>query len=313
MSEGSILVTGGLGYIGSHVVRTLLEAYKDVIIVDSSTDSTSIGNYKEDRNLTIYTVNLHTRTALVDIFEAHKITTVIHLAALKSVAESMRSPLLYYNANVQATLTLLSVMEEFDCKNLIYSSSATVYEPGRYRRETDVLHPSTVYGKTKRMVEEILVDLNNIGWKCVTLRYFNPIGCADGIEYVCNGNNLIDNIITAYKNNAEVVVYGNDYNTTDGTAVRDYVHVEDVADVHLSLLTEWEALQHRIYNVGTGVGLSVLDIINSCGVKYRIEGRRDGDVEEYTADVDRLYEELNWKANRDVREAIINLIRSVKD
>ena len=324
-----ILVTGGAGYIGSHTCLELLEAGHEVVVVDNLMNSKeeSLKRVQEitGKPLIFNQVDLLDRHALVDIFTRHHIDAVIHFAGLKAVGESVQIPLKYYHNNITGTLILCEVMAEHSVKNIVFSSSATVYgDPAAVPiREDFPLGPTNPYGRTKLMIEEILKDLfvSDPSWNIALLRYFNPIGAhesgrigedPDGIP-----NNLVPYISqVAVGRLQELKVFGNDYPTPDGTGLRDYIHVVDLAQGHLYALDRLLAGNGVItYNLGTGQGYSVLEVVSAfekaCSrkIRFQIVGRRDGDIAICYADPSKANRELGWAAKRGIEEMCIDTWR----
>ena len=310
-----ILVTGGTGYIGSHTVVELLNNNYDVVIIDN------LVNSKEDvidkiekitnKKVKFYKEDVRNKDALDKIFKKEKINAVIHFAGLKAVGESVEKPLLYYENNLDSTLTLLEVMNENNCKKIVFSSSATVYgSPKKLPIKEDFpLSTTNPYGTTKLMIEHILQDMyvSDNSWSIIILRYFNPIGAHKSglIGENPNGipNNLMPYIVkVANKELKELKVFGNDYDTKDGTGVRDYIHVVDLAKGHIKALNKTKDNGVHIYNLGTGNGYSVLEIINTfkkvnnIDVPYVIAPRRSGDIASCYADPSKAKKELKWEA-----------------
>jgi UDP-glucose 4-epimerase len=324
-----ILVTGGAGYIGSHTCLELLEAGHEVVVVDNLMNSKeeSLKRVQEitGKPLIFNPVDLLDRHALMDIFTRHHIDAVIHFAGLKAVGESVQTPLKYYHNNITGTLILCEVMAEHSVKNIVFSSSATVYgDPAAVPiREDFPLGPTNPYGWTKLMIEEILKDLfvSDPSWNIALLRYFNPIGAhesgrigedPDGIP-----NNLVPYISqVAVGRLQELKVFGDDYPTPDGTGLRDYIHVVDLAQGHLYALDRLLAGSGVItYNLGTGRGYSVLEIVSAfekaCSkkIRFQIVGRRDGDIAVCYADPSKANRELGWAAKRGIEEMCIDTWR----
>lgn len=319
-----ILVTGGMGYIGSHTVIQLIEAGYDPIIVDNLCNSkpevlNRIEKISGKRPL-FYEYDVRDEAHLDEIFSKHNIFAVIHFAGLKSVGESVKFPELYFDNNIGSTNTLLKVMEAHGCKNIVFSSSATVY--GNPKRvpiyETDEVGGTTnPYGETKLRIEYILKDLSKKDPSCniVLLRYFNPIGAhASGLigeDPQGIPNNLMPYITqVAVGKLAELKVFGNDYPTVDGTGVRDYIHVEDLAHGHILSIKKIEENKGLlIYNLGTGKGTSVLELVhafekaNSIKIKYQIAPRRPGDIASCYANADKAYKEMGFKCTRTIEDA----------
>ena len=317
-----ILVTGGAGYIGSHTCLELLNNGYEVIVVDNLSNSkeTSLKRIQEitGKELTFYKTDLLNRKDLEEIFLNEPIDGVIHFAGLKAVGESVSIPLRYYQNNLTGTLNLCDVMKENNVKNLVFSSSATVYgEPESVPIKEDFpLSPTNPYGRTKHMIEEILKDLHvsDTSWNIILLRYFNPVGAHSSGMIGENPNDIPNNLFPYISQVAvgklkEVPVFGDDYPTTDGTGVRDYIHVVDLAVGHIKAL---EKLRQKpglaIYNLGTGKGYSVRDIIKAfesasgMHVPFRITGRRPGDIALCFADPSKAKKELNWKAEKGINE-----------
>jgi UDP-glucose 4-epimerase len=324
-----ILVTGGAGYIGSHTCLELLEAGHEVVVLDNLINSKeeSLKRVQEitGKPLIFYRVDLLDRHALTDIFARHHIDAVIHFAGLKAVGESVQTPLKYYRNNITGTLILCEVMAEHSVKNIVFSSSATVYgDPAAVPiREDFPLGPTNPYGRTKLMIEDILKDLfmSDPSWKIALLRYFNPIGAhesgrigedPDGIP-----NNLVPYIAqVAVGRLEELKVFGNDYPTPDGTGLRDYIHVVDLAQGHLYALDRLLAGNGVItYNLGTGRGYSVLEVVSAfekaCSkkIRFQIVGRRDGDIAACYADPSKANSELGWAAKNGIEKMCIDTWR----
>ena len=319
----SILVTGGAGYIGSHTCIELMKAGYDVVVVDNFYNSKRevLNRIAElsGKQFTFYKCDIRDREGLDKIFKAEKVDAVIHFAGLKAVGESCSKPLQYYDNNVNGTLVLCDVMKENGCKKIVFSSSATVYgsENVSPLKETMKAGGTTnPYGTTKYMIEIILSDLfaADNEWSISILRYFNPIGAhisgrmgedPNGIPY-----NLMPFITQVAIGKRECLsVFGDDYDTHDGTGVRDYIHVVDLAAGHVKALAR--ALSQSgldIYNLGTGTGYSVLDVVKAfekaSGLKinYKIAPRRSGDIATCYSDPSKAFEELGWKAERGIEE-----------
>ncbi len=313
----TILVTGGAGFIGSHTVVELLAADFNLIIVDNLCNSSQVALDRVEeisgRTFHFYQADIRDIYSLDQIFTDHEIDAVIHFAGLKAVGESTQIPIDYYDNNVTGTLTLLRAMERADVRKLVFSSSATVYGdpatvPIQENFPTSATNP---YGRSKLMIEEILKDLSasDSAWGIVLLRYFNPVGAHSsgmiGEDPQGIPNNLIPYVSqVAVGKLAEVSVFGNDYPTKDGTGVRDYIHVVDLAKGHLKALDRIEDESGVLTcNLGTGTGYSVLEIIQAfekaskCPVPYRIAPRRPGDIAECWADPALARNELDWQAD----------------
>ncbi len=317
----AVLVTGGTGYIGSHTVVELIEEGYEPVIVDNL-DNSCVEVLDRIRQITgkkpvFYQADIRDKEALEAIFDKEEITGVIHFAGLKAVGESVQKPWKYYDNNIGGTLTLLDVMTQHNVKNIIFSSSSTVYgmpDEVPVTEETPKKDCTNPYGWTKSMQEQILSDIQlaDPEWNVVLLRYFNPIGAHEsglmGEDPKGIPNNLMPYITqVAVGKRDHLSVYGNDYNTPDGTGVRDYIHVVDLAKGHTAALKLFEkGCGLKIYNLGTGVGYSVLDIVkafeDASGVKipYEIAERRAGDIDCNYADASKAFREMGWKAERDI-------------
>lgn len=317
----AILVTGGAGYIGSHTVVELQNAGHDVVVVDnlvnSSRESLKRVEALTGRHVDFYEADISDRDALNRIFEQNSIEAVIHFAGLKAVGESVAKPLEYYSNNIAGSLVLFDVMRKHNVKNIIFSSSATVYGNPAFIPITEDCPKGEItnpYGQTKGMLEQILMDIQKADneWNVILLRYFNPIGAHESgtIGEDPNGipNNLMPYITQVAVGKLECLgIFGNDYKTHDGTGVRDYIHVVDLAIGHVKAVDKLkENPGLKIYNLGTGKGSSVLDVVKSfeqaSGVKipYVIKPRRAGDIDENYCDASRAREELGWVATRDL-------------
>ena len=320
----TILVTGGAGYIGSHTCVELLNAGYDVVVVDNLCNSCreSLNRVEEitGNKLTFYEVDLLDEPALDSVFQNEKIDAVIHFAGLKAVGESVYKPLEYYHNNITGTLILCDVMRRHGCKSIVFSSSATVYGNPAFVPITEECPKGEItnpYGRTKGMLEQILTDLHTADpeWKVMLLRYFNPIGAHKSGRIGENPKGIPNNLLPYITQVAVgklvcLGVFGNDYDTPDGTCVRDYIHVVDLADGHVKALDKLSKEQGGvwIYNLGTGVGYSVLDVINAfeeannLKINYVFKERRAGDVPQCYADSSKAERELGWKAKYGIRE-----------
>ena len=316
-----ILVTGGAGYIGSHTCVELLSEGHEVVIVDDLSNSSEIAVSRireiTGKDVAFYRASVLEREALRAIFEKEEIEAVIHFAGLKAVGESVEKPIEYYQNNIGGTLVLCDEMRRAGVKNIIFSSSATVYGDPASLPLTEA-SPKGIctnpYGWTKHMQEQILADIQTAdpSWNVVILRYFNPIGAHEsgriGEDPKGIPNNLVPYVAkVAVGQLASVGVFGNDYNTPDGTGVRDYIHVVDLAKGHVRALKKFEEKGGVfLYNLGTGKGSSVLDVIHSyekaCGheLPYEIKPRRAGDIDANWADCQKAKEELGWEAELDL-------------
>lgn len=318
----SILVTGGAGYIGSHTAVELLDTGENIIILDNFSNSSPevLDKIKQitKKDFKFYKVDLLDENALDKVFEENNIDEVIHFAGLKAVGESVEKPIEYYNNNITGTLNLLKVMKKYNCKKIVFSSSATVYGNPKTLpiKEDFPLSTTNPYGATKLMIEQILQDVNvaDKDFRVAILRYFNPIGAHKSglIGEVPNGipNNIMPYIVrVAVGKYNELTVFGNDYDTEDGTGVRDYIHVVDLAKGYLSALKKIrENSGVQIYNLGTGRGYSVLELVktfekvNNVKVNYKIGDRRPGDIASCFADVNKAKKEMNWVATKGLEE-----------
>lgn len=316
----TILITGGAGYIGSHTCVELLNADQEVIVVDnlSNSKTEALNRIRQitGKPLTFYKTDLLDKPQLNAVFDHHKIDAVIHFAGLKAVGESVRLPLRYYTNNLIGTLNLCQIMERHACRHLVFSSSATVYgEPETVPiNENFPLSATNPYGRTKLMIEELLEDLYHADstWNIARLRYFNPVGAHTSglIGEDPNGipNNLMPYIAQVAIGKLESLsVFGNDYPTPDGTGVRDFIHVVDLAKGHLHALRKLQTDPGLVtYNLGTGRGYSVLEMLTAfekaCGKKIpcQIVARRPGDIAASYADPGLAQTELGWSAQRDI-------------
>jgi len=317
-----VLVTGGTGYIGSHTCCELLESGYEVVIIDNLFNSSKevVNKIEEitNKKVTFYEEDVCNKEKLQEIFSKENIEAVIHFAGYKAVGESVQKPLMYYRNNLDSTITLLEVMQEFNCKKIVFSSSATVYgNPDKLPITEDFpLSTTNPYGTTKLMIEQILGDLYNSDkeWSIAILRYFNPIGAhvSGLIGENPNGipNNLMPYIVkVANKELKELSVFGDDYNTKDGTGVRDYIHVVDLAKGHIKAIEKVLKDQGLdAYNLGTGNGYSVLELVNTfkkvnnIDVPYKIVERRSGDIDACYASTDKAKEILGWTAELGIEQ-----------
>ena len=316
----AVLLTGGAGYIGSHTCVVLLENGYDVVVVDNLCNSSQEALRRVEKitgqPVAFYRSDLRDEMAMNDIFRRHSIDAVIHFAGLKSVAESVDQPLAYYENNINSTLVLCAVMQKHEVKNFVFSSSATVYgNPETVPIDENApVRPFNPYGRTKLFIEEILKDLYaaDNSWNIALLRYFNPVGAHPsgriGEDPADIPNNLMPYVSqVAVGKLPELQVFGNDYDTPDGTGVRDYIHVVDLAVGHLKALEKLKTGPGLVtYNLGTGKGYSVLEMVTAfekaCGKKvpYKIVSRRSGDIGTCYADPSLAEKELSWKAERGI-------------
>lgn len=324
-----ILVTGGSGYIGSHTCLLLLEAGYEIVVVDNLSNS-SLESLRRVEKLTdqfvrFYKVDLTDYGSLKKVFEEHRFDSVVHFAGLKAVGESSQIPLTYYEQNVYGTINLLKVMQEHQCKKIVFSSSATVYgDPASVPITEDFPTSATnPYGRTKLFVEEILRDqsIADEQWQIVLLRYFNPVGAHISGEIGEDPQGVPNNLMpfisqVAVGKQEKLSIFGDDYATVDGTGVRDYIHVVDLADAHVKAVQKINRLDGvTTLNLGTGNGYSVLEMIKAFElgsekrVEYEIVTRRPGDIAECWADPSLALEVLGWKAKRDLTEMVADTWR----
>ena len=318
----NILITGGLGYIGSHTVIECISNNHNVIIVDnlynSSIEVLHRLNQFLNKDIKFYRTDMQNIVEFEKIFIENKIDAVIHFAGYKAVGESVEKPLKYYDNNIGITINLLKLMEQYDVKKIIFSSSATVYKESEILPLTEnmPLGVTNPYGRSKLIIEDIMQDIAHADneFKVVILRYFNPIGAHPcglfGEENNGIPNNLMPYIVKVAKGELEYLrVFGNDYNTKDGTGVRDYIHVVDLAAAHIKAIKAFDFESNvNIYNIGTGKGYSVLEIVENfekaTGIKipYKVVERRCGDIGEYYADSQKAKKELNFETKYGILE-----------
>lgn len=331
-----VLVTGGTGYIGSHTCVELLENNYEVVIIDNLSNSKrEVIDYIKKltkKDVTFYEGDVADKVLITRIFRENKIDAVIHFAGLKAVGESVKKPLMYYRNNLDTTLTLCEVMNDFNCKKLVFSSSATVYGFPKSLpiKEDFPLSTANPYGTTKLYIEGILKDLyvSDNEWSIALLRYFNPIGAHKSGLIGENPNdipnNLMPYIVKVANKELEILsIFGNDYDTKDGTGVRDYIHVVDLAKGHIKAIEK--VLKTKgidAYNLGTGRGYSVLEIVetfkrvNKVDIPFKIVERRSGDIDACYADPSYAKEKLNWQAEKEIEEMCqdsYNFIKQNKD
>ncbi len=324
----AILVTGGAGFIGSHTCVELMNAGYEVVIVDNLSNSCREAITRIEKitgkNVKFYEANLLEQDKLNQIFDAEKIDAVIHFAGLKAVGESVQKPLEYYHNNITGTLCLCEAMRSHGCKSIVFSSSATVYGDPAFVPITEECPKGVItnpYGKTKSMLEDILQDLcvADPEWKVILLRYFNPIGAHESGLIGENPKGIPNNLVpyitqVAVGKLKSLGVFGDDYDTPDGTGVRDYIHVVDLAEGHVKALEKLDEMKKKddngakIYNLGTGVGYSVLDVVHSferasgITIPYEIKPRRAGDIATCYADSSKAKKELHWEAKKDMNQ-----------
>lgn len=321
-----ILVTGGTGYIGSHTVLQLLEAGHDVTVIDNLCNSSEeslhrVKNITGKNSLAFFEIDIRDAKKLNDLFESNKFDAVIHFAGLKAVGESTEKPLEYYDNNVGGTTVLCEAMKKANVKTLVFSSSATVYGDPQTVPITESAPTggtTNPYGTSKLMIEQMLADLykSDNSWNIARLRYFNPVGAHEsgliGEDPAGIPNNLMPYITQVASGKLkQLSVYGDDYDTSDGTGVRDYIHVVDLADGHLKALDKLKKKPGLVtYNLGTGNGYSVLDTLNSfekandIKIPYKIAPRREGDIASCYADPTLAKTELGWSASRNIDDMV---------
>ena len=318
-----ILVAGGAGYIGSHTVVELQNSGYDVVVVDNLSNSSEVSLERvakiTGREVPFYKADILDRAALDEIFEKEGVDAVIHFAGLKAVGESVAKPWEYYENNIAGTLTLVDVMRKHGVKNIIFSSSATVYGDPAFVPITEECPKgqcTNPYGWTKSMLEQVLSDIQKADteWNVILLRYFNPIGAHKSGTIGENPNGIPNNLMpyvtqVAVGKRDHLTVFGNDYDTPDGTGVRDYIHVVDLARGHVKALDKIkENAGLKIYNLGTGIGYSVLDIVknfeevNGVKIPYEIGPRRPGDIATCYSSAEKAYKELGWKAEYGIKD-----------
>ncbi len=317
-----ILVTGGAGYIGSHTCVELLEAGYEIVVIDNLSNSNEESLHRVEKitgeELDFYKVDMRDKERLRRVFAEHQFEAVVHFAGLKAVGESVEKPLLYYQNNVSGTIVLSEVMEEFDVKNIVFSSSATVYgDPHTVPIKEDFpVQPTNPYGHSKLMIEQILRDLysSDSSWNVILLRYFNPVGAHKSGLIGEDPNDIPNNLMPYISQVAvgkldELHIFGNDYPTKDGTGVRDYIHVVDLSIGHLKALDKLkENPGIEVYNLGTGAGYSVLEMISNFekasgkNVPYKFVERRAGDIATCFADPTKAKGELSWETKKDIAD-----------
>ena len=320
----AILFPGGAGYIGSHTAVELLKQGKDIVIVDdfSNSNKEALEAIKKitGKDFKFYEIDYMDRKKLEKVFEENDIEAVMNFAGFKAVGESVREPLKYYYDNVSGAIILLQTMEKYGVKKFVFSSSATIYgeqEVPKYVETMERKHASSPYGTTKIMIEKILEDLYNADntWKISILRYFNPVGAHESGLLGENPNGIPNNLMPYVQKVAigelkELTIFGNDYNTPDGTCLRDYLHVVDLAIGHIKALEKLDKSENGVYyyNLGTGKPVSVLELVTTFGkvnnieVPFKYGQRRAGDLDEFYADSTKAERELGWKAERTIED-----------
>ncbi|WP_124058591.1 UDP-glucose 4-epimerase GalE [Vaginisenegalia massiliensis] len=319
----AILVTGGAGYIGSHTVVELLEQNYQVVVVDNLYNSQIevLDRIEEitGKKVKFYQIDILDKAAMTQVFAENEIEAVIHFASYKAVGESVIKPLMYYHNNIEGTVALLEVMNHAGVKDIVFSSSATVYgedNPSPLKESMPTDTANNPYGYTKVVIEHLLQDLAKADseWSVTLLRYFNPIGAHESGRIGENPNGIPNNLMpyitqVAIGKLPELSVFGQDYQTHDGTGVRDYIHVVDLAKGHIKALEKnKEQLGVKVYNLGTGIGFSVLDLVkafqtvNHIEIPYRLAPRRPGDIDICFADASKAKEELNWQTEKTLED-----------
>ncbi len=317
-----VLVTGGAGYIGSHTVVELLRRNYEVVIVDNFINSKKqiFSRISEITGKNFFIYERDCRDNLEDIFSQHKIDAVIHFAALKSVSESVEDPIGYYDNNINSLLNIISYCKEYDVENIVFSSSCSLY--GNLKElpateESEKSEPESPYAYTKLVGERILKDFSTINkQKVICLRYFNPVGADEsgmiGESSLNKPNNILPVICNSAETGEEISIFGDDYNTKDGTCIRDYVHVTDIADAHIQSIEylHKSSTKFDIYNLGFGDGVSVLEIIksfervNNIRLNYKFVNRRPGDVEKIYSDSSKALNKLGWSPKRNIEDMV---------
>ncbi len=319
----AVLLTGGAGFIGSHVAVELLERDIPVVIVDDLENSKSVVLERIEaitgKQPRFYHIDVRSVEDLTQVFSENDIDAVVHLAGYKSVSESVAQPLKYYDNNLVSTISLLKVMEAFECRRLVFSSSAVVYGRPAYLPldEQHSVSPTNPYGRTKLVIEQILEDVakSNPEWRIIALRYFNPVGAHPsgliGEDPQGIPNNLLPYILQVMVGRLPMLtVTGSDYETADGTGVRDYIHVVDLAKAHVAALKKTDRSERNfsVYNIGTGNGFSVLEMLRAVEgaagqtIPYKLGNRREGDVATVFADTELARDELEWRAELGIEE-----------
>lgn len=313
-SKKRILITGGLGYVGSHIVADIGNNYDKIIIIDdlsnSSIDVLAKLKVFTNKEIIFEKVDIRNYIEINKIFHDHLPTHVVHCAGLKSVAESVENPLLYYDVNVTGSVNILKAMTDTKCKNIVFSSSATVYGEPEYL-PLDEMHPTNPinpYGNTKLLVEKLISDWSELGNKSIILRYFNPVGANNYAKIGENPNGIPNNILpyicrVATLDLKKFNIFGNDYSTRDGTGLRDYIHIQDLAAAHGQAIRCFQKLhKYKIINLGTGKNTSVMELlntfenVNNLKIPYEISDRRIGDTAECWTDCKLANNWLNWHA-----------------
>lgn len=325
-----ILITGGLGYIGSHICIELYKKTENIVLLDNFNNSKRDMKHvllKQCPNIQVCECDLLNTKELTNVFKQYQISSVIHLAGFKSIGHSIKDPLSYYNNNISGTINLLNVMDQFHCYNMIFSSSATIYGfqqlvpiPEHAESDISILSP---YGKTKLFIEFILKDLSksNHLWNIIILRYFNPVGTYPN-QMICENpvtplGNLFYHIAKVYNKKQDyLIIHGDNYKTRDGTCIRDFIHILDLADAHIRSLEYFDKKTnvYEIFNIGTGIGYSILEVVKKFNeytnnsVPYKIGPPREGDIPYSFAKVTKIKEKLNWYATRTLDNMVADSI-----
>lgn len=329
-----ILVTGGSGYIGSHFIIKLLMKGINVISIDNFSNSSPIINKKireiTGRDFQFYECDLKASDTLEKIFNQSNITSVAHFAGFKSIQESINSPIDYFSNNINSTTALLKAMQKSNVNQILFSSSATVYGNNHqlpWREDLSLIAPDNAYAQSKFINEELIKTVSNVypRWSSAILRYFNPIGFHEsgiiGDTYNDKSKNLIPEIIRVISGEKEYLdLYGNNFNTNDGTGIRDYIHIDDLIDGHFRALEFININKgYHVWNLGRGKGYSVLEIVKIFEEKlkkkipYQIKTKREGDLAEYWADVSKAKIQLGWEAKKNISEMVESVLRYVKN
>jgi len=335
----TVLLTGGAGYIGSHICSELCKknreygfSYYKIVLVDNLSNSNlnnyvKLRDYYKSSQIEFFKIDLRNKSDMDLVFSTHTFDFVIHLAGFKSVKKSVDQPLYYYNNNINSTLVLLEMMEKYSVNKLIFSSSATVYGDVACAidgpiTENFTVNPINPYGETKAMIEQMLMDMSKTkDWQFIILRYFNPVGADDnGLIGECSPTELPENLVPYILKVGsgeldQLTIFGNDYNTSDGTCIRDYLHVSDLANAHLKAMDYLNNINKthkfknfiKVFNLGTGLGYSVLNIVNMFDqlgiyIPYTFGDRRPGDSQEIYADPKHAKEKMGWEAKRGLKE-----------
>ena len=328
-----ILVTGGCGYLGSHFLLRLLLRKKNVVCLDNLTNSSEnilLTIEKLAKKKPIFVKgNVGDEKLVLEIFEKYNINSVVHFAGYKSIIDSIDKPFEYFNNNIVETISLLNAMNKADVRKLIFSSSATVYgnkHPLPWHEDLKLELPENPYAQSKLFIEQFLesicINTNNL-WNIGVLRYFNPIGCHSsgkiGESITSNSSNLIPAILDVILNKKKLMIYGGDYDTYDGTAIRDYIHVEDLISGHESALNYIDNKKgYYVWNLGSGKGYSVLEVVKEfekvfdLNIPYKIVNRRKGDIDNYYADISKVKKDLNWNTQFELSHMVEDILRQVK-